>query len=105
MTRPLRIEFPGALYHVTSRGDRRQTIFADAIDRDCWLEVLRLVRKRFNFVIHAYCQMGNHYHVMLETVLYAISRTCHNTPAGSQNCIMIPPSCACGAARTLATPP
>ena len=68
MTRPLRIEFPGALYHVTSRGDRRQTIFADAIDRDCWLEVLRLVRKRFNFVIHAYCQMGNHYHVMLETV-------------------------------------
>ena len=68
MTRPLRIEFPGALYHVTARGDRRQAIFADELDREYWLEVLSLVCKRFNFVIHAYCQMGNHYHIMLETV-------------------------------------
>lgn len=68
MTRPLRIEFPGALYHVTARGDRRKLIFIDEADRQIWLDVLSLVCKRFNFVIYAYCQMGNHYHIMLETV-------------------------------------
>jgi putative transposase len=68
MTRPLRLEFPGALYHVTTRGDRRKTIFTDDIDRGYWLEVLELVCKRFNFVVHAYCQMGNHYHLMVETI-------------------------------------
>lgn len=68
MTRPLRLEFPGALYHVTTRGDRRKTIFADDIDRGYWLEVLELVCNRFNFVVHAYCQMGNHYHLLVETI-------------------------------------
>ena len=68
MTRPLRLEFPGAMYHVTARGDRRQAIFIDDFDREFWLELLGLVCKRFNFVVHAYCQMGNHYHIMLETI-------------------------------------
>lgn len=68
MTRPLRIEFPGALYHVTSRGDRKKSIFFDDNDRRRWLDILGLVCDRFNFVVHAYCQMGNHYHLMLETV-------------------------------------
>lgn len=68
MTRPLRLEFPGALYHVTARGDRRGTIFADERDREAWLEVLRVVCARYHFVVHAYCQMTNHYHVMVETV-------------------------------------
>ena len=68
MTRPLRIEFPGALYHVTSRGDRRKTIFIDDADRERWIEVVELVCKRFNFVVHAYCQMGNHYHLIVETI-------------------------------------
>ena len=68
MTRPLRLEFPGAMYHVTARGDRRQAIFIDDFDREFWLELLGLVCKRFNFVIHAYCQMGNHYHIMVETI-------------------------------------
>ena len=68
MTRPLRIEYPSALYHVTARGDRRKSIFADDVDRQYWLEVLGLVCKRFNFLIYAYCQMGNHFHIMLETV-------------------------------------
>lgn len=67
MTRPLRLEFPGALYHVTSRGDRRKTIYTDDIDRSRWLQILQLVCKRFNFRVYAYCQMGNHYHLMLET--------------------------------------
>ncbi len=68
MTRPLRLEFPGALYHVTARGDRRKTIFTDDVDREYWLQALQLVCKRFNFVVHSYCQMGNHYHLMVETI-------------------------------------
>jgi putative transposase len=67
MTRPLRLEFPGALYHVTARGDRRKTIYFDDNDRERWLEILGLVCARFNFIVHAFCQMGNHYHLMLET--------------------------------------
>jgi putative transposase len=68
MTRPLRIEFPGALYHVTSRGDQRNAIYRDNADRHMWLDVLGLVCARFNFVVHSYCQMTNHYHLMVETV-------------------------------------
>ena len=67
MTRPLRIEFPGALYHVTARGNRRSLIYIDDIDRWEWLRALTEVCTRFNFVIPAYCQMGNHYHLMIET--------------------------------------
>jgi putative transposase len=68
MIRPLRIEFPGALYHVTGRGDRLNSIYRDATDRYVWLEVLDLVCTRFHFVVHAYCQMTNHYHLLVETV-------------------------------------
>jgi REP element-mobilizing transposase RayT len=68
MARPLRLEFSGALYHVTSRGDRREDIFLSDEDRNDWLEVLGTVCARFNWVIHAYCQMTNHYHLLVETV-------------------------------------
>jgi putative transposase len=68
MARPLRLEFAGALYHVTSRGDRREDIFLSDDDRQEWLAVLALVCKRFNWVVHAYCQMTNHYHFLVETV-------------------------------------
>jgi REP element-mobilizing transposase RayT len=68
MARPLRLEFAGALYHVTSRGDRREDIFLGDDDRREWLEVLGTVCSRFNWVVHAYCQMTNHYHLLVETV-------------------------------------
>lgn len=68
MSRPLRLEFPGALYHVTSRGDRRASIFFDDNDRRAWLDVLALVCARCHFVVYAFCQMPNHYHLMVETV-------------------------------------
>ena len=68
MARPLRLEFAGAVYHVTSRGDRREDIFLDDDDRREWLAVLALVCDRFNWVVHAYCQMTNHYHLLVETV-------------------------------------
>ena len=67
MARPLRIEFPGALYHVTSRGDGRDDIYFEDQDRELWLNVLDLVCGRYNWIIHAYCQMGNHYHLLIET--------------------------------------
>jgi putative transposase len=68
MARPLRLEFPGAVYHVTSRGDRREDIFLSDDDRRDWLEVLGLACARFNWVVHAFCQMTNHYHLLVETV-------------------------------------
>lgn len=74
MARPLRLEFAGALYHVTSRGDHREDIFLCDDDRKEWLEVLGMVCSRFNWVIHAYCQMSNHYHLLLETVDGNLSR-------------------------------
>ena len=67
MSRPLRLEFAQALYHVTSRGDRREPIYVDDLDRTEWLEVLSQVCARFNWRCHAWCLMGNHFHVLIET--------------------------------------
>ncbi len=67
MTRPLRIEFPGAVYHVTSRGNAKQIIFLDDKDRRNFLIILSLTVKRFNLICHAYCLMDNHYHLLIET--------------------------------------
>jgi len=74
MARPLRIEFSGALYHVTSRGDRREAIFEDDEDRDMFLSTLAEVVERFNWVCHAYCLMTNHYHLVIETPDANLSR-------------------------------
>ena len=67
MARPLRIEYAGALYHVTSRGDRQEAIFDDDQDRSAFLNILGKVVSRFRWRCHAYCLMGNHYHLMIET--------------------------------------
>jgi REP element-mobilizing transposase RayT len=67
MARPLRIELAGGLYHVTSRGDRREAIYRDDADRSAWLDLFGDVCERFNWRCHAYCQMTNHYHVVVET--------------------------------------
>ncbi|MBL4608137.1 MAG: transposase [Pseudomonadales bacterium] len=74
MARPLRLEYAGALYHVTSRGDRREDIYLSDEDRLQWLEVLGNVCHRFNWIVHAYCQMTNHYHLLVETVDSNLSR-------------------------------
>ena len=74
MARPLRLEFAGALYHVTSRGDHREDIFLCDEDRTDWRDVLTTVCTRFNWIIHAYCQMSNHYHLLVETVDGNLSR-------------------------------
>ena len=67
MARPLRLEFAGALYHVTARGDSRETIFEDDEDRHAFLDILGTVVGDFNWLCHAYCLMGNHYHLLVET--------------------------------------
>ena len=67
MSRPLRIEFAGALYHVTSRGDGQKDIYLNDQDRRDFLSVLGSVCKRFNWTVHAYCLMSNHYHLLIET--------------------------------------
>jgi len=67
MARPLRIEFAGALYHVTSRGDGQEAIYLNDTDRAAFLDILSKVCERFNWVVHAYCLMTNHYHLLIET--------------------------------------
>ena len=67
MARPLRIEYPGAIYHITSRGNARQPIYKDDKDRETFLEMLGSVVSRYGWICHAYCLMGNHYHLLIET--------------------------------------
>ncbi len=74
MARPLRIEFAGALYHITSRGDRREAIYDDDEDREAFLNVLAEVVDRYNWLCHSFCLMTNHYHLVVETVDGNLSR-------------------------------
>ncbi len=67
MARPLRIEYPGALYHVTSRGNARQKIFRNHKDRSYFVELLSSITDRFQWLCYAYCLMDNHYHLVIET--------------------------------------
>jgi len=74
VTRPLRIQFPGGVYHVTARGNGRQALFADDADCERFLQVLAAVVARYRLLCHAYCLMGNHYHLLLETLEANLSR-------------------------------
>lgn len=67
MARPLRIEFPGALYHVTAQGNAQQNIFLDDEDRQQFLAVIARVVSQFHLLLHAYCLMDNHFHLVVET--------------------------------------
>ena len=74
MARPLRIEYPGAFYHITSRGNERKDIFRSARDREKFLSYLESSTQRYGAVIHVYCLMTNHYHLLLETPLGNLSQ-------------------------------
>ena len=67
MPRQIRIEFPGALYHVMARGDRREPIFLDDEDCDSFLNILAEASHKMGWRIHAYALMVNHYHLVVET--------------------------------------
>ena len=74
MARPLRIEFPCALYHITSRGNARQRVFRDDADRETFLATLAWVVERFRWCCHAYCLMDNHIHLLIDTPQPNLSR-------------------------------
>ena len=78
MARPLRLEFAGALYHLTSRGNAKQDIYLDDADRRIFLRVLSETVTQFSWLLHAYCLMGNHYHLVAETQRPNLSRGMRN---------------------------
>ena len=67
MPRKLRVEYPGAMYHIMSRGDQRDDIFLSDVDRQDFLKTLAEACQKTGWQVHAYCLMGNHYHLVLET--------------------------------------
>jgi REP element-mobilizing transposase RayT len=74
MTRPLRIEYPGAFYHITSSGNERRDIFKDEQDFEKFLTYLETATQRYGAVVHIYCLMSNHYHLLLETPMGNLSQ-------------------------------
>lgn len=67
MARPLRVQYPGALYHIIARGNNKRKIFLEDKDRRGFLRWLKDAVEAHNLVVHAYCLMGNHYHLLVET--------------------------------------
>ena len=74
MSRPLRVEYPGAVYHITSRGNERKSIFRSDGDRQLFLNILRQTNIRFHWLCHGYALMDNHYHLLIETPETNLSR-------------------------------
>jgi len=68
LSRKLRYWYPGAMYHVTSRGNRKSAIFYDDPDRFAYLDILREAQNDFPFYLHSYCLMTNHIHLQIETI-------------------------------------
>ena len=68
MARPLRVEYPGAFYHVIARGNNREKLFKNNYDNEKFIEYLEKAVERFSIIIHTYCLMSNHYHLLVETV-------------------------------------
>ena len=77
MARPLRVEFEGALYHVTARGNERKKVFNSSRDYEKFLQYIADAREKYRFLLHAYVLMGNHYHLILETPAGGLSRAMH----------------------------
>jgi REP element-mobilizing transposase RayT len=67
MPRQLRIQYEGATYHLMSRGDRREEIFRDDLDRKDFLKTLGAACQKTGWQVHAYCLMSNHFHLVVET--------------------------------------
>ncbi len=67
MPRKLRLEYPGAIYHVMSRGDQREDIFLCDVDRYDFLKTLAETCRKTDWQVHAFCLMRNHYHLVVET--------------------------------------
>ena len=77
MSRPLRIEFSGALYHIIARGNDRKNIYFDETDFEFFLNILGDACESYRCRVHAYCLMSNHYHLLLETNKPNLSKIMH----------------------------
>jgi REP element-mobilizing transposase RayT len=74
VSRPLRLEHPGAVWHVTARGNEKREVYIDDLDRERWLSLLSNVVVLFAWRLHGYVIMGNHYHLIVETPIPSLSR-------------------------------
>jgi REP element-mobilizing transposase RayT len=73
MARPLRIQYEGAFYHITARGNEKKDIFTNDADRNKFIKILESVAEKYRWIVHAYCVMSNHYHLVVETPLKNLS--------------------------------
>lgn len=82
MARQLRIEYEGAFYHITSRGNERKEIFNNESDKAKFIDYLKQAFERFKVIIHVYCLMDNHYHLLMETPQANLSKAMHFINSG-----------------------
>jgi hypothetical protein len=82
MGRPLRIEYPGALYDATSRGNERRYIFLDDPDRRKFFGILEGYHDRYDILIHCYVLMGTQYHLVMETPRGNLLKAMHGMNSG-----------------------
>lgn len=82
MGRPLRIEYPGAVYHITSRGNEKKSIFLNKVDRERFLHILKEYHTRHRVLVHAYVLMDNHYRILLETPRRNLLKVMHGINGG-----------------------
>lgn len=85
MARPLRLSFNNAVYHITSRGNRRESIFYSKRDREVFLDKLNETFKKYSFICYAYCLMDNHYHLFIKTPLANLPQGMHYLNASYAN--------------------
>lgn len=78
MARQPRVEYEGAFYHVTSRGNLKQNIFFEDADRKKFLDICKRTKERYSYFLHAYVLMENHYHLLIETPLANLSQLMQN---------------------------
>ena len=78
MARPIRIEFEGAVYHVTSRGNERRKIFYSKKDYEKFKEYVGEAKEKYGFILHGYVLMPNHYHLLIETPEKNLSKIMHH---------------------------
>ena len=89
MARPLRIEYEGALYHVTARGNERRRIYYSQSDYEKFKDYLKEAQEKYGYVLHCYVLMNNHYHLILETPEANLSRVMHYINGSYTNYINI----------------
>ena len=77
MARPLRLEYDGAIYHVTARGNEKRKIFFTAADFKKFIKYISDAKQKYSIIIHCYVLMSNHYHLIVETPVSNLSKAMH----------------------------